>query len=120
MREYVRELIELANSLNSASATSRGAGGMRSALLSRAAGVVGGGEAGGGAAAADAAGVGVDAAAREAPYPLESRRLVVRRTESVRGGGTIGTEGGVAGLFVAVAVPGADPAVTGADPRGGT
>ena len=63
MREYVRALIELANSLNSAAATSRDAGGMRSALLSRAAGAVGGSV----AAVADAAGVGVDAAGREAP-----------------------------------------------------
>jgi hypothetical protein len=115
MREYVRALIELANSLNSAAATSRDAGGMRSVLLSRAAGVVGGGA----AAVADAAGVGVDAAGREAPYPPESTRLVVRRTESVRGGGTIGTDGGVAGLFVAVAIPGADPAATGAGLRVG-
>jgi len=115
MREYVRELIELAKSLNSAAATSRDAGGMRSALLSRAAGAVGGGA----AAVADAAGVGVDAAGREAPYALESTRLVVRRPESVRGGGTIGTDGGVAGLFVAVAVPRAEPAAAGADPRGG-
>ena len=89
MREYVRALIALANSLNSAAATSRDAGGMRSALLSRAAGAVGGGV----AAVADAAGVGVDAAGREAPSLLESTRLVVRRTESVRGGGTIGTDG---------------------------
>ena len=115
MREYVRALIEPAKSLNSAAATSRDAGGMRSALLSRAVGVAGGGA----AVAADAAGGGVDAAGREAPYPLESTRLVVRRTESVRGGGTIGTDGGVAGLFVAVAVPRAEPAAAGADPRGG-
>ena len=70
--------------------------------------------------AADAVDVGVDAAGREAPEPLESTRLVVRRTESERGRGTIGTDGGVAGVFAAVAVPAADPVVAGADPRGGT